>query len=234
MEIGMKINERFENSPPKIIFIDLDGTLVDTLPKLHDVYLNFLKKFGINGSQVEFEENNGALLPEIIQTLKTRYQLPDSASELIEQYKGLIKEIYERGDILIKGTVESLAFLKKLHLKIMLVTSSSSELASLVLKNPKLRNIFDGSVTGDLVQKGKPDPEIYLLALEKAGLKPQDAVVIEDSLHGVHAALNAGIYTIRLNTKIEEICWHDGWIELEDWYKIKTFFKRWFYGLSDV
>jgi beta-phosphoglucomutase-like phosphatase (HAD superfamily) len=49
---------------------------------------------------------------------------------------------------------------------------------------------------GDVVSKKKPDPEIYLLGLEKTGLKPEEVVVIEDSRNGVLAAKAAGLHVV--------------------------------------
>ena len=51
-------------------------------------------------------------------------------------------------------------------------------------------------LAGDIVSKKKPDPEIYNLALEKTGLKPDECMVVEDSRNGVLAAKAAGLYIV--------------------------------------
>jgi beta-phosphoglucomutase-like phosphatase (HAD superfamily) len=55
---------------------------------------------------------------------------------------------------------------------------------------------FEFVLAGDIVSKKKPDPEIYLLALEKTGLKPEECIVIEDSRNGVISAKEAGMYIV--------------------------------------
>jgi beta-phosphoglucomutase-like phosphatase (HAD superfamily) len=55
---------------------------------------------------------------------------------------------------------------------------------------------FEFVLAGDIVSKKKPDPEIYLLALERTGLKPQECIVIEDSINGVIAAKKSGMYIV--------------------------------------
>ncbi|MCJ7684923.1 MAG: HAD-IA family hydrolase, partial [Desulfobacteraceae bacterium] len=55
---------------------------------------------------------------------------------------------------------------------------------------------FKFVLAGDMVSKKKPDPEIYLLALEKTGLKPEECVVIEDSRNGLLAAKEAGMHVV--------------------------------------
>lgn len=230
----MKIQEESAAAmDPKVVFIDLDGTLVDSLPKLYAIYLDFLKNFGIKGSKSEFNEINGPSLPEVIQILKSRYRLPDSSHLLTELYRSRISHVYDDQNIYIDGALETLSLLKKYNLKLILVTSATKELASLALKNPQLESVFDDIVTGDMVEKGKPNPEIYLLALKKSKLIATNAVVIEDSLHGVNAAMAAGIYTIRLNSKVSGVRWHKGWVELESWNKINSLFQVWCGELSD-
>ena len=55
-------------------------------------------------------------------------------------------------------------------------------------------------VTGFDVKRGKPDPEPYLMGLEKAGIKAEEGIVVENAPLGVQAARGAGIFTIAANT----------------------------------
>ena len=55
-------------------------------------------------------------------------------------------------------------------------------------------------VTGKDVRRGKPDPEPYLMGLEKAGVRPWEAFVVENAPMGVRSAVRAGIFTIAVNT----------------------------------
>ena len=65
-----------------------------------------------------------------------------------------------------------------------------------ILQMAGLTGYFDGSICGDEVEKGKPDPEVFLKACQKAGVQPQDALVLEDSEAGIQAAFSAGIPVI--------------------------------------
>ena len=67
-------------------------------------------------------------------------------------------------------------------------------------------------VTAYDVKKGKPDPEPYLMALEKAGLQPNEAMVVENAPLGVRSAKGAGIFTVAVNTGIlkDEDLWQAG------------------------
>lgn len=229
----MKFPKDLGSKDLQAVFIDLDGTLVNSLPKLYEVYFEFLKHYGIKGSQNEFDEINGPSLSEILSILQIRYQLPDPVPLLIRQYQSRIHQIYEDHGIVMEGAIETLRYLKNNQLKLVLVTSANHDFAKVALHVLDLEDFFDDSVTGEMVQKGKPNPEIYLLALKNGNLNAENVVVIEDSTHGVNAALKAGMYTLKLNDKVEKNYWYNGWGELKNWNEIHTLFQRWNDELSD-
>jgi len=74
------------------------------------------------------------------------------------------------------------------------ICTTSNERAAQAVVGGMLKEIkFDFVLAGDIVDNKKPDPEIYNLALEKTGVKPEECVVIEDSRNGVLAAAAAGL-----------------------------------------
>ena len=83
---------------------------------------------------------------------------------------------------------------------ILLATSTSREMGELTLTQIKAEKLFDFTVFGDEVTHKKPSPEIFLKAMDKAGLLPRETVVIEDSAAGVEAGKEAGAKVIALKT----------------------------------
>jgi beta-phosphoglucomutase-like phosphatase (HAD superfamily) len=69
-------------------------------------------------------------------------------------------------------------------------------------------DIIDVIITGDDVQKGKPDPESYLLAAQKLDVLPDECLVLEDSVNGVTAALEAGMHVIAIATPFTDAGLH--------------------------
>jgi beta-phosphoglucomutase-like phosphatase (HAD superfamily) len=100
-------------------------------------------------------------------------------------------------------TIDVLQIVKDAGLDIFIVTGSGQ--SSLI---DTLNDYFPGffqrekMITALDVKKGKPDPEPYLMALQKGNLKPNQAVVIENAPLGVRSAVDAGIFTIAVNTGI--------------------------------
>lgn len=89
------------------------------------------------------------------------------------------------------------------------ICTTSAERAAKAIVGSVLADIrFDFVLAGDIVKNKKPDPEIYLLALEKAGLEPRECIVFEDSSNGVKAAKGAGmnvVATVNEYTRDEDL-----------------------------
>lgn len=209
-----------------VVFVDMDGTLLDTLPGLYKVYMTFLKDHHEKGNLAEFNDLNGRNLTEIIHILKNRYLLKSNASELEAYYRELCLDFYRKQPPIFPQALETLQYLKSIGLKLYLVTSASKELASKILANPSLKDLFSGAITGDRVVKGKPDPEIFQLALAECHISPQQAIVIEDAPHGVAAAQNANIYVVQHHPKMTpKQKFHEGWVEVKSWELIHHLFR---------
>jgi len=84
-------------------------------------------------------------------------------------------------------------------------TSSSPDIANILLSRCGINRYFDAIVTTSEAGKSKPSPEVYLLAAKKIGVSPADCIVFEDSPNGLSAAKNAGMYCIVIQSDKEII-----------------------------
>lgn len=178
----------------KAIIFDLDGTLIDSMQLWREVDAEFLNSRGI-----EVPSDLFAYLPHgnsFIQTaqyFKDRFSLPDSAESIMQEWTDMVGHHYETVVPLKPGAKELVTRLHSLGVIIGLGTSNSYELAEKSLRFNGIWEFFHCAVTGDLHLKGKPFPDIYLLAAERLGVDPKDCVVIEDTLTGVQAGKAAGM-----------------------------------------
>ncbi|NQU57207.1 MAG: HAD family hydrolase [Rhodospirillales bacterium] len=183
----------------RCLLIDLDGTLADSLTVMKTTYRRFVEKFGGRPSDEEFSQLNGPTLGEVVRRLQHAHGLPGDHEELMAYYETLLDESYD--DVLpMPGAPELLADAKRNKWTLGIVTSNSVVRCRTWLERNELAVMVDLMVCGEDVSNGKPDPEIYLLALERAGCPAQNALAIEDSPQGAVAALAAGIPTIGLTT----------------------------------
>ena len=104
---------------------------------------------------------------------------------------------------LMPGVMEMLTTLKQKGVRMCIATASTEKSFNHKVSNhPEMIEMMDHCFTGDHVQKGKPAPDLFLMALHKwEGIKPEEALVFEDSPLGIKAANNAGIPAILVPDK---------------------------------
>ena len=115
------------------------------------------------------------------------------------------KRVYKK-----KGLLELLEFLKKNNFIIALASSTSREKIEYYCKIEDMPNVFDIIVAGDEVHTGKPNPEIFLKACEKANVLPEHALVLEDSIVGIKAALKGNITPFLIPDDISKLPTYKG------------------------
>ena len=92
--------------------------------------------------------------------------------------------------------VTLLQWIRRQGLKAAVASSTRSDIVERYLEGAGIRDYFSGIVGGEMVEKSKPEPDIFLKAAQLCGLKPEQAVVLEDSENGIRAAVAAGIPVI--------------------------------------
>lgn len=180
--------------PYKALIFDCDGTLADTLPVHFQTWSTSLQAVGVNISKDWYYKYCGTSAEEMLRIIKdsSGYQFD---SELVianrqKHYQSLINTVKE---------VQAVADIVRSHYgKMPMAIASGGERVVLeaTLNNISLYEFFDVVVSIDNVERGKPEPDLFLLASQKLGVAPQDCIVYEDSDEGLEAARRAGIRSI--------------------------------------
>lgn len=114
----------------------------------------------------------------------------------LEKVLEVENRLLAQGVDLKRGARELLEYLKKNHYKMAIASSSTKDRALNILKQHNIMEYFDDFVFDHEVEKGKPNPDIFLKACEKLGEKAEDCLVLEDSEAGIQAAYSANIPVI--------------------------------------
>ena len=114
-----------------------------------------------------------------------------------DRYEKEMRKVYLSMEVPLKPhTIELLSAMKSAGMKIAIASSSTREEVTTQLTKLGAFQFFDAAVCGDQVTKSKPDPEIFLLACDALGVKPEESLGLEDSFNGVRACKASGLFTI--------------------------------------
>ena len=181
----------------KGILFDMDGVILDT----EKLYTRFWQEAAnALGYPMTKEQAMGlrSLNREFGATkMQSYFDVPVNYEEVRNKRIELMNAFIEKEGVELKpGIKELLSYLKEKGIKTAIATSSPIERTEKYLASVGLTGAFDKLISGYMVQKGKPEPDIYELAAREIGLTPQECLAIEDSPSGLLSASRAGCYPI--------------------------------------
>ena len=176
----------------KAILWDNDGVLVDTEGLYFQATREILSRVDVDLTQKMYAEYSLKHGRSVWHLAADKGASPDEVKHLRGERNSLYERLLRQGNTLIDGVEETLA---NLHGKFTMgiVTSSRPEHFEVIHQETGLLKYFDFVITSLYYTNFKPDPEPYLVGLERTGLEKDECVVIEDSARGLTAANAAGI-----------------------------------------
>jgi HAD superfamily hydrolase (TIGR01509 family) len=182
----------------KVVILDWDATLVESLEPHFEAYGLAAEKLGMRIDMKKIRYAAGMTAPEIVRTI-----FPVKDEEQIKEIVMLKDEIF-RDELWkqVKAFPGAQEMLDTLKSKTILAIATSSSILNVTPVMDKLqwKEYFSTIMAREHIKKGKPDPEILLKVCEKVGVKPVDAVYVGDSVHDMAAAEDAGMISIGVPT----------------------------------
>lgn len=191
----------------KGIIFDMDGVLVLGANKFHiEAWGRAFKERNVKLQMISVDEYGklegmkGNEIQDLI-LKRNNISLPiELKEEIYKRKKKIFKEIDDP-----YTTEEAKSLLKDLKnqgFKLALASGNNRTVIDNFLNKQNLHEIFEYTITGDEVEKGKPDPQVFLKALERLELPKDEVIIIENAPLGVQAAKSAGIFTIALTSTV--------------------------------
>ena len=178
----------------KAIITDFDGTLVNTLAANFHAYKEACNRYGYDLTKEQYKEWYGLRYDDLCKKIG----ISSENKPLIKEFKKKIYPSYFEYLKLNEGLMRFIISCKTQGIKTCIASTASRENLYNVLNYFNIKNYFDIIITGENVNKGKPDPEVYNMALTLLDCEPDEALAFEDSNVGCEAAYNAEINYIKV------------------------------------
>lgn len=183
----------------KGIVFDMDGLMFDTERLAKEAWTHAGTVLGLDITQemviktlgLNTNDTDRVLMEELGEVFDIM-----AARKIRTEY--VVRSIEENGIPMKSGLPELLEYLKENNYKITVATSSEHEVARYNFRRAGISDFFDQIVCGDMIEQGKPAPDIYLRASEIIGIPPEECLALEDSPIGILAAHRAGLKPVMI------------------------------------
>lgn len=199
---------------PKLVIFDMDGLIFDTERLFMNKKAAVLEAYGYEAKESDYIQTVGLAGKQLNDKLFEIYGFDYPALEISHKTREIVNEHMEKNGPDVKpGIRELLKWLQTQKVKCCVASSTQSQYVKKYLKMANLDEYFDFVVGGEMVEHSKPNPDIFLLACERAKQSPENALVFEDSENGIRASYAAHIPVICVpdlkypSEEIEKMCY---------------------------
>ena len=182
----------------KAVLFDMDGLMVDTESLATEAFIHSAKKQGYDMTKEETLLVLGFTTKSIYDFWENYFKNSDvSGKQLVDDhYKYIENILFTTGPRKMPYIEELLKYLKESNYKVAVASSSNMDHIINNMEKTGLKKYIDEFASGAEVENGKPAPDVFLLAAERLGVKPENCLVLEDSKSGVIAGSSAGAKVI--------------------------------------
>jgi len=186
------------------MIFDFDGVLVRSEPLHRKTFMELLRPYGVEVSDERwYREFAGTGSRHIFEVLVKEHKLGLDVDELVEKRKKLYESRVRAGHLeAMPGAQEFILEVRARGLKTAIVSGSHRTNVKAALETLRLGPV-DAIVSGDDLEKRKPDPAPFLKGAEMLGLSPSICLVLEDSVSGCEAARRAGMKLVFVRAEVE-------------------------------
>lgn len=186
----------------KAVIFDMDGVLIDAKEWHYEALNKALRLFGFEISRYDHLVTfDGLPTAKKLEMMTVERGPPKSLHQLIND----MKQIYTMEYVYMKCKPlfvhqYALSRLKSEGFRLALASNSVRVTIDMMMEKADLNQYLDFSLSNQDVKKSKPDPEIYITAINRLGLSPEECLVVEDNQNGVKAALASGANLLKVET----------------------------------
>ena len=179
----------------------MDGVITDNNPYHEQAWAEFCRSHGIRLTEDEVHKYIfGRVARDTLEYVFKRELSAEEINNYVSQKEKIYRKLYEPHIKPVKGLIKLLGTLKSKGFMLAVATSAPPGNVEFMFDHIPVKNFFDVVLNGESIQTGKPDPEIYYMAIRMLGLTSPECIIFEDSIPGIKAALAAGALVIGVAT----------------------------------
>ena len=186
----------------KAVIFDMDGVLIDAKDWHYEALNKALKLFGYFINRYDhLVTYDGLPTRDKLQMLTMERGLPFELHAFINQMKQVytMEMVYQKCKPVFYHEY-ALSRLKANHYSLAVASNSIRQTVELMMEKSNLSQYLDFMLSNEDVKKAKPDPEIYLTAIGKLNLKPEECLIVEDNQNGIKAAKSSGAHVLEVKS----------------------------------
>lgn len=203
---------------------DMDGTLLDSLEAWHNIGNRYLNSLGLEGAEDLDEKLSHMALDDGATYMNQRFHLHKTNEEIIEGVRQIIRDKYENEIMLKPGVLQFLKQCDHLGYQMCVLTASDSLLAKRAFQRLGILHYFKDVYACHEIGLSKNNPQSYKCIAQKMGLKKEEVIVVEDALHAIITAKQAGFYVKAIYDQENK----------KDWKKIQSIADESFQSFEEM
>lgn len=184
----------------KALLFDMDGTMFDNMMIHHRAWQKKLRELGLEMTLDEVKRDIHGVNGEIIRRLFGDRFSSEEISQIAWDKEAAYRKIYADKIELLPGLQQFLDLAKSLEIPMGIGTAAPKENAFFAIESLNLNSYFNAVVHSDMVQRGKPDPQVFEMVATKLNIDLHECLIFEDSPTGAQAAANGNAKSIILTT----------------------------------
>ena len=183
------------------VVFDMDGVIMNSNPYHERAWKKFCKAHNIMLADEEFHHYIfGRIAKDTIDYIFKKDHTMAEVNRYVDEKELIYREMYAQNIKLLEGLYSFLEELQRRNIPVAIATSAPKDNVEFVFKYLPISHFFKFVLDASDIEKGKPDPEIYIRVIRKLGIPPNRCIVFEDSLSGIKSALAAGAKVIGVAT----------------------------------
>jgi beta-phosphoglucomutase len=184
---------------PLAVIFDMDGVLVDSYAAHWQSWQFMADELGKGLTEAQFVSTFGRTSREIIaEHWGADFLSPEEIADFDRRKEALYRQIVVHNFPVMDGAIELITDLHAAGFRLAVGSSGPPENVALAVERLEAAQFFDVLVTGKDVNRGKPDPQVFLVAAERLGVPPANCAVVEDAPVGIVAANSAKMVSVAL------------------------------------